>query len=92
MNYLAHAYFSFNHTDILTGNMISDFVKGKKKYDYPPGIQKGIALHREIDEFTDAHEATRLAKAGADLNTIVAPTLSVFGPMTTACRRMLHFH
>ena len=62
MNYLAHAYFSFNHTDILTGNMISDFVKGKKRYDYPPGIQKGIALHREIDEFTDAHEATRLAK------------------------------
>ena len=62
MNYLAHAYFSFNHAEILAGNMISDFVKGKKKYDYPPGIQKGIALHREIDEFTDAHKATRLAK------------------------------
>ena len=42
--------------------MISDFVKGKRKYDYPPGIQKGIELHRAIDAFTDAHEATRLAK------------------------------
>ena len=62
MNYLAHAYFSFNHAEMLTGNMISDFVKGKKKYDYPPGIQKGIELHRAIDAFTDAHEATRLAK------------------------------
>jgi acyl carrier protein phosphodiesterase len=42
--------------------MISDFVKGKKKFDYPPGIQKGIMLHRAIDTFTDTHEATREAK------------------------------
>ena len=42
--------------------MISDFVKGKKKFDYPEDIQKGIALHRAIDTFTDAHEATKTAK------------------------------
>ena len=42
--------------------MISDFVKGRKKYDYPPGIQAGITLHRQIDAFTDTHEATRIAK------------------------------
>jgi acyl carrier protein phosphodiesterase len=42
--------------------MISDFVKGKKQYDYPKGIQKGITLHRNIDTFTDASEATRNAK------------------------------
>ncbi len=35
MNYLAHAYLSFGDPDILAGNMISDFVKGKKKFDYP---------------------------------------------------------
>ncbi len=35
MNYLAHAYLSFNDPEILVGNMISDFVKGKKKFDYP---------------------------------------------------------
>ena len=62
MNYLAHAYLSFNDPEILMGNMISDFVKGKKKFDYPPGIQKGIMLHRAIDTFTDTHEATKLAK------------------------------
>ncbi len=62
MNYLAHAYLSFGHPEILAGNMISDFVKGKKKFDYLPGIQKGIALHREIDNFTDTHAATRDAK------------------------------
>lgn len=62
MNYLAHAYLSFNQPDVLVGNLISDFVKGKKKFDYTPGIQKGIALHREIDNFTDTHPATRDAK------------------------------
>ncbi len=62
MNYLGHAYLSFNHSEILTGNLISDFVKGKKKFDYPPDIQKGIALHRIIDHFTDSHEATKEAK------------------------------
>ena len=62
MNYLAHAYLSFNRPGILVGNMISDFIKGSKKYDYPEMIQQGIALHREIDSFTDAHSATKEAK------------------------------
>jgi acyl carrier protein phosphodiesterase len=62
MNYLAHAFLSFNKTDILAGNMISDFVKGKTKYDYPAAIQKGIHLHRLIDWFTDAHPVTAKAK------------------------------
>jgi acyl carrier protein phosphodiesterase len=62
MNYLAHAYLSFNQPQLLVGNMISDFVKGKKKFDYPPGIQTGIALHRSIDAFTDEHTTTKQAK------------------------------
>jgi len=55
MNFLAHAFLSFRNADILTGNMISDFVKGKKKFDLPLPIQKGIALHRKIDTYTDDH-------------------------------------
>jgi acyl carrier protein phosphodiesterase len=62
LNYLGHAYFSFNHPEILVGNLISDFVKGKKKFDYPEGIQLGIMFHRELDEFSDNHEATQRAK------------------------------
>lgn len=62
MNYLAHAYLSFEHPSILVGNMISDFVKGKKKFDFEKDIQEGIRLHRSIDIFTDAHEATAEAK------------------------------
>ena len=38
--------------------MISDYVKGKKQYDYPAAIQNGIKLHRAIDDFTDTHTAT----------------------------------
>jgi acyl carrier protein phosphodiesterase len=62
VNYLAHAILSFDEPGILAGNMISDFVKGNKKFAYPPPVQKGMALHRAIDSFTDAHETTRAAR------------------------------
>ena len=63
MNYLAHAYLSFGIPEIAVGNLISDFVKGKKKFDYPGRIQAGISLHRSIDTFTDTHPVTRIAKS-----------------------------
>lgn len=63
MNFLAHAYLSFEEPSILLGNLISDFVKGKKQYDYPLPIQQGIRLHRMIDAFTDAHPATKVVRS-----------------------------
>jgi acyl carrier protein phosphodiesterase len=63
MNYLAHAYLSFDIPEITVGNLISDFVKGKQKENYPAKIRQGILLHRAIDGFTDAHSVTRRAKA-----------------------------
>ncbi len=62
MNFLAHARLSFQDPDILLGNMISDFVKGKLKYDYPEAVQRGIHLHRLIDSFTDTHPVVQEAK------------------------------
>lgn len=62
MNFLAHARLSFGVPEILAGNLISDFVKGKKKFEFANGIQKGITLHRNIDAFTDQHHATKEAK------------------------------
>jgi acyl carrier protein phosphodiesterase len=62
MNFLAHSYLSFGEPNILVGNMISDFVKGRKKFGYSNEIQNGIQLHRDIDTFTDTHDTTREAK------------------------------
>ena len=63
MNYLGHAFLSFGDADILTGNIIGDHIKGRLVLDnYPEGIQKGILLHRKIDEFADNHPATHRAK------------------------------
>src|SRR5829696_1013212 len=62
MNYLAHAYLSYNEPHILVGNMISDFVKGAQKFVYVVSVQKGMELHRAIDSFTDDHPATAKAK------------------------------
>ena len=73
MNYLAHSYLSFNQPEILVGNMISDFVKGKKKFTYPSDIQNGIVLHRAIDEFTDAHPATKKQKSFFALHIACTP-------------------
>lgn len=72
MNYLAHAYLSFGNEEILVGNMISDFVKGKKKFDYPATIQKGIMFHRSIDRFTDDHPLTKEA------NTFFKPVVRLY--------------
>jgi acyl carrier protein phosphodiesterase len=62
MNYLAHAFLSFNNADLLVGNMIADYIKGNKQFDYSNGIQAGIKLHRAIDFFTDTHEASQEIK------------------------------
>ena len=62
MNYLAHAYLSFHSPPVLAGNMISDFVKGSSKLLFSSDIQKGIVLHRQIDEFTDNHPSIKKAK------------------------------
>ncbi len=75
MNYLAHAYLSFGNEPVLIGNMISDFVKGNKKFNYPLNVQKGIALHRMIDVFTDAHAATKNAKE------IFKPSAGAYAPV-----------
>ena len=55
MNFLAHAYLSFDQDEILIGNFIADFIRGKEIENYPKKIQVGIHLHRAIDTFTDSH-------------------------------------
>ena len=60
----------FNDMEILTGNMISDFVKGKRNFNIRPASWAGINLHRLIDNFTDEHAATRKPKSSYGHTTV----------------------
>ena len=51
MNFLAHLFLSGNVPEILVGNLMGDFVKGRLDGRFPPGIERGILLHRGIDSF-----------------------------------------
>lgn len=59
MNFLAHIYLSGDDELVTIGNFMADGIKGKNYKKYPPKIQAGILLHREIDTFTDAHEIVK---------------------------------
>lgn len=63
MNFLAHIYLSGDDDDVTIGNFIADGIKGKRYLNYPPGISKGIVLHRAIDTFTDAHSTVHQSTA-----------------------------
>lgn len=62
MNFLAHAYLSFDQDEVLIGNFIADFIRGKEIENYPKKIQVGIHLHRAIDTFTDSHPLVKEAQ------------------------------
>lgn len=51
MNFLFHLHLSGDDPDLLTGNFMGDFVKGRIGDGYPPGVAAGITLHRRIDSF-----------------------------------------
>lgn len=55
MNFLAHLYLSGNNEQVMVGNFIADWVKGKRFDGYPHDIQRGIRMHRQIDSYTDSH-------------------------------------
>jgi acyl carrier protein phosphodiesterase len=55
MNLLAHALLSPDDPEVLVGNLVADWVKGRARRLLPAGIQAGMALHQAIDVFTDCH-------------------------------------
>ena len=66
MNFLAHLLLSGENEEIITGNYVGDFVKGRLTGDKIAGWSAdfllGVKLHRQIDMFTDEHETVREAK------------------------------
>lgn len=64
MNFLAHLYLSDPaDPDLLLGNFMADSVPGRQLEQYPPGVQRGIRLHRLIDTYTDQHPVVRRTTA-----------------------------
>ena len=55
MNYLAHLYLAEQSSEGLLGSLLGDFVKGRLDDRFPETVRRGIALHRAIDSYTDAH-------------------------------------
>ena len=63
MNHTAHCLLSYPDEQVLIGNFIGDYVKGRVWESFAPEVQRGILLHRTIDSFTDNHPAVRASVA-----------------------------
>lgn len=63
MNLLAHALSASPDAELMLGSLIGDFVRGRIDPTLPPKIRAGIALHRAIDAYTDAHADVAAARA-----------------------------
>ena len=80
MNFLAHLYLAGKDEGLIIGNFIADSIRGKEINDYSVNIQKGIVLHRKIDEFTDGHPivkktVARLRKSAAKYAPVVSDVI-----------------
>jgi acyl carrier protein phosphodiesterase len=63
MNFLGHLYLSGDEPLVIVGNFMADAVKGRDLSRFGPDLERGIRLHRSIDEYTDNHP---LQRAGRD--------------------------
>ncbi|WP_395734591.1 hypothetical protein [Prosthecobacter sp.] len=59
MNWLAHLYLSEPEVEFRVGNLLPDWVGPWEMVGLAEGFQRGIARHRRIDAFTDAHPVVR---------------------------------
>ncbi|MEO7326350.1 MAG: ACP phosphodiesterase [Dokdonella sp.] len=63
MNHLAHALLAAPDEDLMFGGLIADFLRGAVDPQLQRGVRIGIALHRAVDRYTDAHPQVVTARA-----------------------------
>lgn len=63
MNFLAHAYLSFDHPHLVVGNFLGDFLRQPEIAGLPEPVQRGVLLHRKIDSYTDVHPVIKAGTA-----------------------------
>ncbi len=69
MNYLAHLLLAGRTEASRLGALLGDFMLGQELAAFPPPVQGGIRLHREVDRFTDAHPVFRRSRSRLDPRT-----------------------
>lgn len=55
MNFLAHLALSGNDPEIMVGNLMGDFIKGRLEGRFTDGVRQGLELHRRIDRFAEGN-------------------------------------
>lgn len=63
VNYLAHLLVADRLQACPLGTLMGDYVKGPlDRHRLPPELHRAVALHRQVDGFTDGHPAFRRSK------------------------------
>ncbi|HEX5054844.1 MAG TPA: DUF479 domain-containing protein, partial [Planctomycetota bacterium] len=62
MNWLAHLHLAPTAPLLRLGNLCGDFVRGIELASLHGDLQRGIAQHRAIDAFVDAHAVVRRSR------------------------------
>jgi acyl carrier protein phosphodiesterase len=68
MNFLAHLFLAGGDPELIVGNLLGDFVKGRLSGHFPAGIERGIVLHRRIDSFTGRNRHFQRSKRRLDVS------------------------
>ena len=55
MNFLAHFHLAWPDEGLVAGGLEGDYYKGPLRGELPPGLERGVQLHRAIDAYTDQH-------------------------------------
>ncbi len=63
MNWLAHVFLSEPNVEFRLGNLLADIVKGSDRIGMSAEFLRGVACHRAIDSFTDAHPVVRRSRS-----------------------------
>ncbi|MEZ4895863.1 MAG: acyl carrier protein phosphodiesterase [Saprospiraceae bacterium] len=59
MNYLAHLLLSYPFPEEMVGNYMTDMLSWQEQQALTGICKRGMLIHRNIDQFTDQHEAVR---------------------------------
>ncbi|MEH6591200.1 MAG: ACP phosphodiesterase [Halioglobus sp.] len=55
MNFLAHFHLAWPHEGLIAGGLEGDFYKGPLRGEHDAELERGVALHRAVDAYTDSH-------------------------------------